>query len=167
MPRIPYNARMSKQTNKTGNSTIAMNRRARHEYFIEDTFEAGISLEGWEIKSLRAGRVQLNESYAFVRNGEVWLFGVHLSPLASASTHVIPDPIRTRRLLLHREEINRLIGAVERKGYALVPLSLYWKRGRAKLELGLAKGKKQHDKRASEREREWNRDRERLLKNSR
>ncbi|WP_455384199.1 SsrA-binding protein SmpB [Acidihalobacter prosperus] len=158
---------MSKKKPKTGGATIAANRRARHEYFIEDTFEAGISLEGWEVKSLRAGRVQLNESYAFVRDGEVWLFGAHLAPLASASTHVKPDPTRTRRLLLHREEINRLIGAVERKGYALVPLSMYWKRGRAKLELGLAKGKKQHDKRDTEREREWDRNRERLLKHAR
>ncbi|MEJ2480758.1 MAG: SsrA-binding protein SmpB [Acidihalobacter sp.] len=158
---------MSKKKPKTGTATIAANRRARHEYFIEDTFEAGISLEGWEVKSLRAGRVQLNESYAFVRDGEVWLFGAHLSPLASASTHVKADPTRTRRLLLHREEINRLIGAVERKGYALVPLSMYWKRGRAKLELGLAKGKKQHDKRDTEREREWSRNRERLLKHAR
>ena len=158
---------MSKKTIKTGGATIAVNRRARHEYFIEDTFEAGICLEGWEVKSLRAGRVQLNESYAFVSDGEVWLFGAHLSPLASASTHIRPDPTRTRRLLLHREEINRLIGAVERKGYALVPLSMYWKRGRAKLELGLAKGKKQHDKRATEREREWSRDRERLMKHTR
>ncbi|MEJ2629990.1 MAG: SsrA-binding protein SmpB [Acidihalobacter sp.] len=158
---------MSKNKPKTGPATIAVNRRARHEYFIEDTFEAGISFEGWEVKSLRAGRVQLNESYAFVRDGEVWLFGVHLSPLASASTHVSPDATRTRRLLLHREEINRLIGAVERKGYALVPLSMYWKRGRAKLELGLAKGKKQHDKRDTEREREWSRNRERLLKHAR
>jgi SsrA-binding protein len=158
---------MSKNKPKTSSSTIALNRRARHEYFIEDTFEAGIALEGWEVKSLRAGRVQLNESYAFVRDGEVWLFGCHLSPLTSASTHIKPDATRTRRLLLHRTEINRLIGAVERQGYALVPLSMYWKRGRAKLELGLAKGKKQHDKRDTEREREWGRDRERLLKHSR
>lgn len=157
---------MSKKKPNTGAASIAVNRRARHDYFIEDTFEAGLALEGWEVKSLRAGRVQLNESYALVRDGEIWLFGAHLSPLASASTHVKPDAIRSRRLLLHREQINRLIGAVERKGYALVPLSLYWKRGRAKLELGLAKGKKQHDKRASEREREWDRDRQRLLKHT-
>ncbi len=157
---------MSKKNTSNESSKIAVNRRARHEYFIEDSFEAGIELQGWEVKSLRAGRVQMNESYAFVRDGQLWLFGAHISPLASASTHVKPDPTRTRRLLLHRSEINRLIGAVERKGYALVPLSLYWKRGRAKLELGLAKGKKQHDKRASEKEREWSRDRERLLKRS-
>lgn len=157
---------MSKKNTSNASSKIAVNRRARHEYFIEDSFEAGIELQGWEVKSLRAGRVQMNESYAFVRDGQLWLFGAHISPLASASTHVKPDPTRTRRLLLHRSEINRLIGAVERKGYALVPLSLYWKRGRAKLELGLAKGKKQHDKRASEKEREWSRDRERLLKHS-
>ncbi|APZ44518.1 SsrA-binding protein SmpB [Acidihalobacter ferrooxydans] len=158
---------MSRKKTTTGSATIAVNRPARHDYFIEDSFEAGIALEGWEVKSLRAGRVQMNESYAFVRHGEIWLFGAHLSPLNSASTHVKPDATRTRKLLLHREEINRLIGAVERKGYALVPLSLYWKRGRAKLELGLAKGKKQHDKRATEREREWGRDRERLLKHAR
>lgn len=158
---------MSKNKHKAPPATIAVNRRARHDYFVEDRFEAGIELQGWEVKSLRAGRVQMNESYALVRDGQIWLFGAHISPLPSASTHVKPDPTRTRRLLLHRAEINRLIGAVERKGYALVPLSLYWKRGRVKLELGLAKGKKQHDKRATEREREWSRDRERLLKHSR
>ena len=158
---------MSKNKHKAPPATIAVNRRARHDYFVEDRFEAGIELQGWEVKSLRAGRVQMNESYALVRDGQIWLFGAHISPLPSASTHVKPDPTHTRRLLLHRAEINRLIGAVERKGYALVPLSLYWKRGRVKLELGLAKGKKQHDKRATEREREWSRDRERLLKHSR
>lgn len=155
---------MAKKKTQNSSATIVANRRARHDYFIEDTFEAGLVLQGWEVKSLRAGRVQLSESYALVKDGEIGLFGAHISPLNSASTHIQPDPMRTRKLLLHHSEINRLIGAVERRGYALVPLSLYWKRGRVKLQLGLAKGKKQHDKRASEKEREWNRDRARILK---
>lgn len=150
--------------NNTSNASIAINRRARHDYFIEDTYEAGIVLEGWEVKSLRAGRVQINESYALIKDGEIWLFGAHISPLTSASTHIRPDPIRTRKLLLHGSEIRRLIGMIERRGYTLIPLSLYWKKGKAKLQLGLGKGKKQYDKRASEKEREWNRDKARLLK---
>lgn len=123
-----------------------------------------MELQGWEVKSLRAGRVQLKESYALLKDGEAFLFGCHISALSSASTHIVADPTRTRRLLLHRNEINRLIGAVERKGYTLVPLGLYWKNGRAKLELGLGKGKKQHDKRATEKDRDWQRQKERLLK---
>ncbi|OBS10321.1 SsrA-binding protein SmpB [Acidihalobacter prosperus] len=158
---------MSKKPDSSSRSTIALNRRARHDFFIEDTFEAGLALEGWEVKSLRAGRAQLNESYALIKEGEAWLFGAHISPLLSASTHVHPDATRTRRMLLHRAELNRLIGAVERKGFTLIPLALYWKRGRAKLELGLAKGKKVHDKRATERDREWDRDKARILKSSR
>jgi SsrA-binding protein len=157
---------MSKQAKKSGegSATIALNRQARHDYFIEERLEAGLVLEGWEVKSLRAGRVQLKESYVLLRDGEAYLFGTHLSPLPAASTHVKPDPTRSRKLLLHARELSRLIGAVERKGYTLVPLALYWKRGRAKLEIGLAKGKKQHDKRAVERERDWAREKQRLLK---
>lgn len=154
----------AKNKNAHAGSTIALNKSARHEFAIEETFEAGLSLEGWEVKSLREGRVQLKESYVLIKGGEAWLFGAHVSPLLSASTHVHPDPLRTRRLLLHRQELNRLIGAVERKGYTVIPLALYWKRGRAKLEIGLGKGKKLHDKRATEKERDWSREKERLLK---
>jgi SsrA-binding protein len=154
--------------NKTGaasaGSTIALNKKSRHDYHIEERFEAGLALEGWEVKSLRAGRIQLVESYVMIKDGEAWLFGAHISPLPTASTHIHPDPTRTRKLLLHKEELNKLIGSVERKGYALVPTAMYWKRGRAKLEIGLAKGKKAHDKRAAERERDWAREKERLLK---
>jgi SsrA-binding protein len=146
------------------NTTIAENRKARHDYFIEDRYEAGLALEGWEVKSLRAGRAQLKEAYVYLRNGEAWLFGAHFSPLPSASTHVQPDPTRTRKLLLHRNQIDQLIGAVERRGYTIVPLSLYWKAGRAKLGIGLAKGKKLHDKRAADKSRDWEREKQRLLK---
>ena len=149
---------------QTHDNRIAQNKKAYHDYFIEEHFEAGISLQGWEVKSLRAGRVQLKESYVLIREAEAYLFGCHISPLNSASTHVNPDPTRTRKLLLHREELNRLIGAVERKGYTLMPLALYWKRGRAKLDVGLTKGKKEYDKRAAEKERDWQRDKQRLLR---
>lgn len=152
-----------KQPGAPGN-TIALNRKARHDYFIEERYEAGLVLEGWEVKSLRAGRVQLNESYCLIKEGELWLFGAHLSPLSTASTHIQPDSLRNRKLLLHAEELRRLIGAVERKGYTLIPLALYWKRGRAKLEIALAKGKHKYDKRAAEKEKEWARQKERLLK---
>lgn len=155
---------MSKKTNEPGSSTIAQNKKAWHDYFIESKYEAGLALEGWEVKSLRAGRVQLKESYVIVKDGQVYLFGAHISPLTSASTHVHPDPTRTRKLLLHAEEISRLIGSVERKGYTMVPLSLYWKRGKAKLEIGLAKGKQLHDKRATLKEREQDREAQRALK---
>ncbi|MHB2040066.1 MAG: SsrA-binding protein SmpB [Acidiferrobacteraceae bacterium] len=153
-----------KQTEADTARVIAQNRRAWHEYFIEQKMEAGLALQGWEVKSLRSGRAQLKESYVIVDRGEIFLFGAHFSPLSSASTHVHADPTRTRKLLLHREEISRLIGAVERKGYTLIPLSLYWKYGRAKLEVALARGKQQHDKRAALREREANRAQERALK---
>ncbi len=146
------------------NRTIAENRKARHDYFIEDQLEAGLVLEGWEVKSLRDGRANLKEGYAVIRGGEAWLVGANIAPMTSASTHVQPDPVRSRKILLNRRELNRLIGAVERDGYTLVPLSLYWKKGRAKLALGLAKGKKQHDKRASEKDRDWQRQRQRLLR---
>ena len=143
---------------------IAENRKARFDYFIEDRFEAGLVLQGWEVKAMRAGRAQLAEAYVYVRNEEAFLIGAHISPLKTTSTHVVADPVRTRKLLLHRSELSRLIGAVERKGYTLVPLDLHWKNGRAKLEMGLAKGKKQHDKRATEKERDWQRDKARLLR---
>jgi len=156
---------MSKQdAKKTSHSPVALNKRARHDYFVEETFEAGLSLQGWEVKSLRAGRAQITEAYVIVRDSEAFLFGAHFTPLATASTHVVADPTRTRKLLLHRRELDRLIGAVERKGYTLLPLKLYWVRGRAKLEVGLAKGKKQHDKRADQKERDWQRDKARLLR---
>ena len=147
-----------------GSATIALNKKARHEYFIEDRYEAGISLEGWEVKSLRAGKVNVTEAYVTLKDGEAYLFGATISPLPTASTHVHPDPTRTRKLLLHREELNRLIGLTERKGYTLVPLAMYWKRGRAKVEVGLAKGKKLHDKRADAKDRDWQREKQRIFK---
>lgn len=156
---------MAKSANKSkGASAIAENRRARHDYFIENTLVAGLVLHGWEVKSLRAGRANLAEAYVVLKGGEVWLIGAHVSALNSASTHVEPDPTRSRKLLLNRAEIRTLIGAVERKGYTLVPLRLFWQNGRAKLAVGLARGKKQHDKRASERERDWQREKQRVLK---
>jgi SsrA-binding protein len=148
----------------TTQRVIAENRRARYDYFIEERIEAGLALEGWEVKSMRAGKAQLAEAYVYLRNAEAFLIGAHMSPLRTTSTHKIADPVRTRKLLLHRSEIDRLIGAVERRGYTIVPLELYWKHGRAKLQIGLAKGKKQHDKRATEKERDWQRDRARLLR---
>ena len=153
------------KTQKT-NTTIAQNRKAYHDYFIEERFEAGLSLEGWEVKSLRAGRVQLDLGYVLLKNNEAWLFGALITPLQTASTHIHPDPQRSRKLLLHRSEFNKLIGSVERRGMTLIPLSLYWKNNRVKLEVGLAKGKKQHDKRASEKERDWKRQKQRLFKRS-
>lgn len=154
----------SKKNNKQPSNTIAANRQASHEYFIEERYEAGLALEGWEVKSLREGRVQLKESYVLIKHGEAWLFGAHISALTSASTHVNPEAIRSRKLLLHRQELNKLIGAVERKGYTLVPLSMYWKNGRVKLEIGMAKGKKLHDKRAASKERDWQREKARIMK---
>jgi SsrA-binding protein len=144
--------------------TIAENKKAFHDYFIEERYEAGIALEGWEAKAIRAGRAQLKEAYVVVKSGEVFLIGAHVSPLLTASTHIRPDPTRTRKLLLRAEEIKRLIGKVEQAGYTLVPLDLHYTRGRIKLEIGLARGKKQYDKRAAEKEREWNREKQRLLR---
>ena len=143
---------------------IALNKRARFDYFIEGNLEAGMALEGWEVKSLRAGKAQITEGYVLLKNGEAWLIGAHFSPLKTTSTHVVADPTRTRKLLLHRKEIDRLLGAVERKGYTIVPLRLYWKDGRVKLEVGLAKGKQAHDKRATEKNRDWQREKARLLR---
>lgn len=178
--RFPYNRRAlaaqpgplpehrlvmtSHKEKKPASATIAVNRRARHDYFIEADYECGLALEGWEVKSLRAGKAQLTESYVHLRDGEAWLLGAHISPLTTASTHIHPDPTRTRKLLLHRHELDGLIGDVERKGYTLVPLSLQWKKGKAKLTIGLAKGKKQHDKRATQKDRDWRRQKARVLK---
>ena len=156
---------MSDKTEKNDEQRlIASNRRARHDYFIEETYEAGLSLHGWEVKSLRAGRAQIAESYVIVKNEEAFLFGAHITPLNSASTHVHPEPARTRKLLLHASELSKLIGKVERAGYTLVPLDLHWTRGRAKLQVGLAKGKKKHDKREDLKQRDWQRQKERLLR---
>jgi SsrA-binding protein len=147
--------------------SIVENRKAFHDYFIEERFEAGIALEGWEVKAIRAGRAQLKEAYVIVSNGELFLIGAHVSPLPTASTHVQPDPTRTRKLLLNASEISKLIGAVERAGYTLVPINLHYARRRIKLEIGLARGKKQHDKRQAEKERDWKREQQRLLRQSR
>ncbi len=155
---------MAKKKTKSASNTIALNKKARHDYHLDEEFEAGLALEGWEVKSLRDGRGQLKESYVIVRHGELFLFGAHVSPLSSASTHIHPDPTRTRKLLMKRGEIDRLIGAVERRGYTLVPLALYWKSGHVKLKIALAKGKKLHDKRAAIKQREWERDKQRLHK---
>jgi SsrA-binding protein len=147
--------------------SIAENKKAFHDYFIEERHEAGLVLEGWEVKAIRAGRANLTESYVVVKKGEVFLIGCHISPLPTASTHIHPDPTRTRKLLLHAAEISKLIGKVERAGYTLVPLNLHYSKGRIKLEIGLAKGKKQHDKRAAEKEREWKREQAQLMKQTR
>ncbi len=144
--------------------SITTNKKAFHDFFIEEKFEAGIVLEGWEVKAIRAGRVQVKEAYVVVKNGEIWLLGMHITPLSEASTHVHPDPVRTRKLLLHEREIAKLIGKVERAGYTLVPVDLHYTRGRVKVEIGLAKGKKQHDKRATEQDKDWKREQGRLLK---
>jgi SsrA-binding protein len=152
---------------KTKPGTIALNKKARHEFFIDERLEAGIALQGWEVKALRAGRLQLKEGYVLLKDGEAYLFGAHISPLSTTSTHVIADPTRSRKLLLHRRQIDSLIGAVERKGHTIVPLAMYWKGGKAKLEIGLARGKKQHDKRADSRDRDWQREKGRLLKQRR
>jgi SsrA-binding protein len=145
--------------------SIVENRKALHDYSIEERFEAGLALEGWEVKAIRAGRAQLKEGYVIVRSAELFLIGAHITPLPEASTHIHPDPVRTRKLLLRAEEIRKLIGKVERAGYTLVPLDLHYKGGRVKLQIGLAKGKKLYDKRATEKEREWQREKQRLLKN--
>jgi SsrA-binding protein len=149
---------------KDSSRLIAENRRARFDYFIEERYEAGLALQGWEVKAMRAGRAQLAEAYVYLRGGEAFLIGAHLTPLNTTSTHVTADPVRTRKLLLNYSELQGLIGAVERRGYTIVPLELYWKNGRAKLQVGLAKGKKQHDKRAVEKDRDWQRNKARLLR---
>lgn len=153
----------AKVIKKSSGGTIAQNKRARHDYFIEEKFEAGLSLQGWEVKSLRAGRMSLVESYVIFKHGEAFLFGAQIQPLLSASTHVVAEATRTRKLLLSRRELNKLIGAVHQKGYSCVPLACYWKGHLAKLEIALVKGKQLHDKRASEKDRDWQRDKARLL----
>jgi len=153
-----------KKDKDTHAGSIAVNRRARHDYFVDERYEAGLALLGWEVKALRAGRLQLAEGYVLMKGDEAWLLGSHITPLTSASTHVVADPTRTRKLLLKRREIDHLVGAVERKGYTLVPLAMYWKNGRAKLEIGLARGKKEHDKRAAEKDRDWQREKAQTLR---
>lgn len=155
---------MSKKKQPTQSNIIAQNRKARHEYTLEQTFEAGLVLEGWEVKSLRAGKANIADSYVLVKRDEIWLFGSLITPLLSASTHISPESQRTRKLLLHRKEINLLRGAVERKGYTIVATKMYWKGGRAKIEIAIAKGKKLHDKRQTIKERDWQRDKARVLK---
>ncbi|MFO1506078.1 MAG: SsrA-binding protein SmpB [Lysobacterales bacterium] len=147
-----------------GSATIALNKRARHEYHVDERFEAGLALQGWEVKSLRAGRINLGDAYALVKGGELFLFGASIPPLISASTHVVAEDRRTRKLLLHRAEIDKLIGAVERKGMTLVPLAMYWKDNRVKVEIGIARGKQAHDKRETEKEREWNIEKQRAMR---
>ena len=151
----------------TDRKNIALNRKALHNYTLEERFEAGVALQGWEVKSLRAGKIQIAESYVLLKKGEAWLVGSHVSPLLSASTDVHPDPTRTHKLLLHRRELDKLIGLIERKGYTVVPLSVYFRKGRVKLEIALVKGKKEHDKRDSEKDRDWQREKQRLFKKSR
>lgn len=154
---------MAKKKKAPGGNTICLNKRAKHEYSIEQKFEAGLSLAGWEVKSLREGRAQLVDSYVVFKNGEAWLVGAHFTPLITACTHVVADPRRDRKLLLHRKEISRLVGAVEAKGYTCVALALYWKNGRVKCEIALVKGKKLHDKRAAEKEKDANREKQRAM----
>jgi SsrA-binding protein len=156
----------NKSTRKDPERLIAENRKARYDYFIEERLEAGLVLEGWEVKSMRAGKAQIAEGYVYLKNGEAFLFGAQITPLNTTSTHVTVEPKRTRKLLLSKAELSRLLGSVEREGYTMVPLDLHWKNGRAKLEIGLAKGKKQHDKRATEKDRDWQRDKARILRRS-
>ncbi len=153
-----------KKNSKDGGSTIALNKRARYDYHMDDRYEAGLALQGWEVKSLRAGRINFGDAYALIKGGELYLFGAQITPLIQASTNVVADDRRTRKLLLHREEIDKLIGAVERKGYTLIPTALYWKNNRVKVEIGLARGKQEHDKRETEKERDWNREKQRTLR---
>ena len=153
----------SKKTKKPS-STIALNKKAKHDYFIEDRFEAGLCLQGWEVKSLREKKVQLTESYVFIKHGEAWISGMNIAPLPTAAAYTHPEPTRIRKLLLHRKEIDKLIGLVDRKGYTLVALALYWSHGRAKLEVGTAKGKKDYDKRATDKDRDWKREKARIMK---
>lgn len=154
---------MSKKN--AGGGTIALNKKARHDFFIEDKFEAGLVLQGWEVKSLREGKVNLVDSYVLMKDGEAFLFGAHISPLSTVSTHFVPDPTRTRKLLLNQRELGRIFGAIAKEGLTCVPLALYWKNGNVKCEIALAKGKKLHDKRATEKDRDWNREKSRLMRN--
>jgi len=154
---------MTKKEQKE-NGSIAQNKKARFDYFIEDRLEAGLALQGWEVKSMRAGKAQLTDSFVIFRDGEAWLLGSHVTPLNTVSTHVIAEPKRTRKLLMNRREIDRLIGLVERKGYTLIALELYWSKNKVKVKVGLARGKKQHDKRDTEKDRDWQRDKSRALR---
>jgi SsrA-binding protein len=158
------NTRMANPSKPAPNPSIAHNKRARFDYFIEEKLEAGLALQGWEVKSLRAGKAQITEGYVIIKDGEAFLIGAHVTPLRTVSTHIVADPTRTRKLLLNRRELDRLIGAVERKGYTIVPLELYWKQGKVKLAIGLAKGKQAHDKRHTEKDRDWQREKARLLR---
>ncbi len=155
---------MNTSDKNSAQQTITLNRKALHDYFIEQRFEGGLVLEGWEVKSLRAGRVQLKDSYVVLSRGEAWLLNAHISPLSTVSTHIDPNPERSRKVLLHKKELNLLIGATHREGYTLIPLSLYWKHNRAKIAFGLAKGKKLYDKRESEKQRDWQREKQRIMK---
>ena len=155
---------MSKKKKPNTGNTIALNKKARHEYHIEEKFEAGLVLHGWEVKALRAGKCQLTEAYVLLKNEEAWLFGLHIPPLPTASTHIVPDPTRTRKLLLHRKELAKLIGKTQQAGFTCIPLALYWKQNLVKCEIALVKGKKQHDKRATEKERDWNRQKQRVMR---
>ncbi|HIM58287.1 MAG TPA: SsrA-binding protein SmpB [Gammaproteobacteria bacterium] len=159
---------MSKKSKKSkiSSNTIVVNKKARHDYFIEQSLEAGLSLEGWEVKSLRDNKVHIKESYIILKNNELFLFGAHITPMKNASTHINPDPTRTRKLLLNRLEINRIKDKVNQKGATIVPLKLYWLRGRVKLEIGVAKGKKDHDKRQDIKDKDWQRDKQRTMKES-
>jgi len=152
------------EKSKTAPKTIALNKRARYEYHIEDRFEAGLALEGWEVKALRAGRIQFADSYVLLKDNEAFLFGCQINPLQTVSTHIMPDPVRTRKLLLHRKEIDRLVGAVERRGYTVIPTAMYWSKGKVKVEVGMARGKRQHDKRKTEKDRDWERQKGRIMK---
>jgi SsrA-binding protein len=154
----------SKEKDKNAGGTIALNKRARHEYHIDSRFEAGIALQGWELKALRAGRINFTDSYAVVLKGEIFLIGTSIPPLISASTHVVAEDRRTRKLLLHKAEIDELVGAVERKGYTIVPTAMYWKGNKVKVEIGIARGKQEHDKRNADKEREWSRDKQRVMR---
>lgn len=164
---LMYNDLMAaNKKSKQSDNTIAQNKKARFEFFIEESFEAGLVLQGWEVKSLRAGKAQLSDSYVLIRDGEAWLANALITPLKTASTHIVPAPQRDRKLLMNKTELNKLIGSVERKGYTLVPLTMYWIRGLAKIKIALAKGKQSHDKRATMKDRDWQRDKARLFKNN-
>lgn len=152
---------------KQSDSTIVFNRKAGFDFFIEEQFEAGLVLEGWEVKSLRAGKINISDAHVFIKNGEAFLLGAQINPLLTASTHSIPEPNRTRKLLLNRNELSKLIGSVERQGYTIVPISLYWKKNKIKIKIALAKGKKEHDKRDTIKDRDWSRDRSRIMKKTR
>lgn len=153
-----------KDKKKNSSKTIALNKRARFEYHIEERIEAGVALEGWEVKALREGRVQFADSYVLLKDDEAFLFGCQINPLPTVSTHITPDPVRTRKLLLHRREIDQLMGAVDRRGYTVIPTAMYWSKGKVKVEIGMAKGKRQHDKRKTEKDRDWERQKGRIMK---